>query len=261
MEWKFERLATRWWFFVFIIILSFFLPHITSVPYNPQNSQDVLIEVLKKGLSDYHWIAPIFHLATIGLIFCLWKFPARMTRFLYIYLGVNFVVIALIDNIANTANYGFTIILSNMVLFLFVAFVCFYAAFRDIRPLSAEPRRLWMLWAIPLVIIVFWGPADSQGQPDFNPILLMTSDFGLAFCFTIPVYIYILSFYYQSINKTLFRSMSVIGLFYGIINLFGPFSISGYPIWMAILHIPLFTISLYGLLLPRILKGNSLKTS
>jgi hypothetical protein len=112
-------------------------------------------------------------------------------------------------------------------------------------------REKWRFWTVPLVILAFWVPITVLGQPDFNPMLFLTSEYGLAFCFTAPVMICLLSLYYPNIYKPAYRFLCIVDVYIGLLNLAGPWILSGYPIWVAIFYIPLVTISMYGLTLEK----------
>jgi hypothetical protein len=76
------------------------------------------------------------------------------------------------------------------------------------------------------------------------------------FCPTAPVVIALLTLIYPSVNKPLLRVTSFVGLIIGLFNVMSFFVMPGYPLWLLILHTPLIFISLYGLLLPLIVKNN-----
>jgi hypothetical protein len=185
-------------------------------------------------------------------------------------MGVNFVVIAFLQNITVTPTYGQTFLLSNLFLTLIVAILCFKSAIgykplilggnvsinsEDIQkeipnPSNSFPK--WRWWGILLAIFAVWSPADQNGNMAFPIDYIIYSDFGMAFCFTIPVYMFILTLFYPTGDIVSFRGMAVIGLYFGIMNIIGPLSIPGYPLWMVVLHLPLFIISAYALILQKI---------
>ena len=208
--------------------------------------------VLRESLTPYIWLAPAFHLATIVLIILLWKLNTKVAKYFYAYLAVNFVFIAFAQNITVNEKFGFVIISNNMLHILLVGILWIPAIFQHENEFAAVKLEKWRFWALPLAILAFWVPMTLLGQPDFNPILLLTSEYGLAFCFTAPVMIYILTLYYPNIYKPAYRFLCIVGAYIGLLNLIGPLIIQGYPLWVAILHIPLFTISIYGLTLEKI---------
>jgi hypothetical protein len=87
-------------------------------------------------------------------------------------------------------------------------------------------------------------------RPDFDPLLLLTSpEYGLTFCFTTPVFLLGLVFFYPHVNQFAYRATAFCGLLYGLFNLSQWFSPD--TRWMGFLHLPLLIISLYAFFLPR----------
>jgi len=108
----------------------------------------------------------------------------------------------------------------------------------------------WRYWVLPLAFLAFWSPIDAQLNPDFNPLLLLNSSFGVMFCPTTPVVIAILSLFYPRVGKHVLRITSFVGLIIGLFNALSYFIMPDYTLWNLFLHTPLILISLYGLLIP-----------
>ena len=86
--------------------------------------------------------------------------------------------------------------------------------------------------------------------PDFNPIYIVTSGAGLAFCMMTPVYLAVLLAFYPRVNIPLLRVTALIGLIIGIYNALVNFVFLPKVLWWnGILHLPLLAISLYALIL------------
>jgi len=247
-----RNITSKWWFYVLLFLIPLFVPPYTSKPIAYGQVGDLMGLVLRESLVPYLWLAPIFHLVTIIFAVLLWKFNAKIMKYFYVYLAINFAFIALAQNITVNEKYGFVIVSNNLLQVLIVGILWVPAFFHHENKLAEEKREKWRFWALPLAILAFWSPMTVLGQPDFNPILFLSSEYGLAFCFTTPVMIYILSLYYPRIYKPAYRFLCIVGVYFGFLNLSGPLILSGYPLWVAILHIPLFTISIYGLLLEKI---------
>jgi hypothetical protein len=167
-------------------------------------------------------------------------------------------IIAFLQSVAVIEDYGLSIITSNFVIFLFIGIVWMKETFRPKNNFTFMKLPRWRYWPVPLAILAFWFPAGPQGAPNFNPAYLLTSDFGVAFCLTTPVVVTILTLIYPRVNKQLLTITCSAGVLYGIFNLLIPFF---WPVawWVSgVLHIPLFSISLYGLLLPKIVKEEKL---
>jgi len=86
--------------------------------------------------------------------------------------------------------------------------------------------------------------------------LLLNSSFGVMYCPTAPVLIALLTLIYPRVNTYVLRTTSFVGLIIGLFNAMSYFIMPGYTLWNLILHTPLIFISLYGLLIPILVKKN-----
>jgi len=247
MQTDLENLTKKWWFYVtFFLVVMFIQPLVKPIDFAEMGV------ILREALVPYGWLAPIFHVATIIFVILLWKYDGKIGRYFYAYLGGNYIFSALAQNITVLEEHGFVIVISNLILILFVGVFFVWAVFRYEKSFEPQELKLWRFWAIPFAILAFWGPMNEFAQPHFDPILLLTSGYGLAFCFTTPVTIFILTLYHPGIYKPAYRFLCVVGLYFGFINIIGPLTIPEYTVWLAFLHVPLFTISIYGLILEKI---------
>lgn len=106
------RKKSRKWFYPVIysvLIVISMLPPITEVPYNPENTQDVITAILMVSIKPYQSWGWVFHVGTL-LVFVLPIFsPAISGRVISAYFGVNYLIIAAIQTNAVTEKYGFAI--------------------------------------------------------------------------------------------------------------------------------------------------------
>lgn len=243
------------WFYPLIyglIIAINFFPSITEKPYLPQDTQDVIINLLMVAVEPYRVFAPLFHIATLLIIFAIIWNPVKMGRIVAGYMGVNYIIIALVQTMGQTEKYGFVLQTSALATALFLGATWVIVAVRnDLRTIL---RKLTMLEYVflSLAFIAFWGPytvVNGYVQPDFNPLLLLASpDYGLTFCFTTPVFLLGLVLFYPHVNQFAYRVTAFSGLLYGLFNLTHWFSPERR--WMGFLHLPLLLISIYALVLP-----------
>jgi hypothetical protein len=77
--------------------------------------------------------------------------------------------------------------------------------------------------------------------------LLTSPDYGLAYCFVTPVFLFLLILAYPHVDEFAFRVTAFNGLLYGLFNL----SHWSDPdrIWMGVMHLPLLVTSLTALLM------------
>ncbi|QOJ78889.1 hypothetical protein IG193_00010 [Infirmifilum lucidum] len=247
--------SSKFLFPLFILIILF-LPPITSgkgIVWGVETGE-VIRRVLSTTGGKYTAIAIGAHVLAITLIILLIGYGNRFRCLFNAFVAGDYILIAFLQNIATIKDYGFSILTSNVVIFLIVGMVWAKEALNPQNDFAFRRHPWWRYWVIPFAFLAFWFPAGPQGEIDFNPIYLLTSDFGVAFCLTTPVIVAILTLIYPQVNKKVLNVTCSAGLLYGFFNIS---AVVVFPeLWWlsGVLHTPLFLISLYGLLLPRILK-------
>lgn len=238
-------------FFIFLLIS--FLPLITQKSYSPENTQQVIIELLKVSIKPYQALGVLFHVVTIffaGLVLINSKTSGRL---MFAYMGVNFIVIALVQSFGITDMYGEVIHTGGFVSFSLLGILWIWAAVKsDAKPLIIKFKWQHIL-LIPFAVLAFWSPYQVQADvvlPDFNPVLLLTSpDYGLTFCFTTPVFLFLLFVIFPKVNIPVYRITAFNGLLYAIFNLAHWFNPA--TRWMGFLHLPLLVLSIAALIQSR----------
>ena len=247
-----RMLTSKWWFYFLLFLVPLFVPPYTSEPLAYDQVGELMGVVLREALKPYGWWAPVFHIITIFLVILVWKFNWKVSRYFYAYFALDSIFMAFAQNIVFTEKFGLVIIFSNLLQILIIGILFVPAIFRPRNDFVPSKLEKWRLWAAPLAILAFWAQMDALGQQDFSPMLLLTSAYGLAFCFTAPVLILILSLYFPNVYKPAYRFLCIVGTYIGVLNLMGPLTIPEYPVWVTFLHIPLLSISIYGLALEKI---------
>lgn len=116
---------------------------------------------------------------------------------------------ALSNNIAVTEKCGLVVITGNFITFLALAIFWMWEVYRPKNEYVFQRLSIWRYWVIPFIILVFWFPMDADLRPNFDPLLLITSSFGITFCPTTPVVIGVLTLVYPKVNVTLLRFTSL----------------------------------------------------
>jgi type IV secretory pathway VirB3-like protein len=243
---------TRKWWFLLVFILLQFVPSYASKGVDPSEISEFIVEILSHSLLySYSVLYPIFKIIPLFLVICLLLFKNRVTRPFSVYVGITYVLFAFLQNIAMTEEYGLGIIISNLAMFLIVAGFWFWEAIVKKNDFTSRTIPTWKYWVIPFAFLAFWYPANPDTfMPDFNPAYFFTNEAGLYFCMMTPVYLAILTLYYPRVNEATLRVTSLVGTIIGIWNMFTNFFADPSLLWWnGILHIPLFTISIYGLIL------------
>lgn len=251
IQMKLEVITRRWWFFLMFLFIQF-IPTYTSEGYKWTESGAVVGEILSKAiLFEYTVLYPIFKVIPIVLVVSIIFFKNRVTRLFSGYVAVTYVLFAFLQNIAYTEKYGLGILTLNVVMCLIVAAFWFWEI--AIQKTDFEPQKqpLWRYWVIPFAFLAFWYPADPATMtPDFNPFYFLTNAAGLAFCMMTPVYLAILTLYYPRVNIPTMRVTGLVGVIIGFYNLLVNFFINPDILWWnGVLHLPLFMISVYALML------------
>jgi len=247
---------TRTLLILVVLFICSFLPVFAALPFSQQDSSLVIKEVLMKTSVAYLWLSPIVHVVTVVLLVALYLFGSRVGRIVDVLFAILFLFIAFSNHIAVTDAYGLAVVTGNLVPILIVGLFWVWEVHRPQNDYVFERLPAWRYWVLPFVFLAFWSPVDAQLNPDFNPLLLLNSSFGVMYCPTTPVIIALLTLIYPRINSYVLKITSFAGLMIGLFNVMSYFTMPGYTLWNLFLHTPLIFISLYGLLIPILVKKN-----
>jgi hypothetical protein len=242
---------TKSWWFLGIIFLLFALPPYTSKPYPlsdwPWVNQYILTHPIKPLLTDYYWVFKVIPLILVMLI---GFFGNRSGPFFSSYAAISYILFAVLQSVSISEKYGLGICTSNLIVFLLIAACWIWEIFARQNDYTRQRQPLWKYWVIIPAGLAFWEPVNPITLlPDFNLIYLLTSGAGLAFCMLTPVYIAILTIIYPRVNLPVLRVTSVIGVVIGLGNMgLALIHLPAYW-WLGVMHIPLLSISIYGLVL------------
>ena len=236
------------------LLLCSFLPVFATSPFPQQDSSLVIKEVLMKTSVAYLWLSPIFHVSTVVLLVAFYLYGPRVGRVADAFFAILFLFIAFSNHIAVTDTYGLAVVTGNLIPILIVGLLWVWEVYKPQNNYVFRRLPAWRYWVLPFAFLASWSPIDAQLNPDFNPLLLLNSSFGVMYCPTTPVIIAILTLIYPGVNKVVLRATSFVGLIMGLFNLLSFFIMPGYTLWNLVLHTPLIFISLYGLLTPILVK-------
>ena len=107
-----KNITSRKWFYpvvYFALVVIAFLPLYTTLPYDPRNTQAVILEILQRATAPYATWGWVFHVLTLAVvILTLWK-PEVGSRPVAAYFGLNYLVIAATQTRAETPTYGYAV--------------------------------------------------------------------------------------------------------------------------------------------------------
>ena len=210
----------------------------------------MIVELLKVSLIPFEAYGFVFHISTLILLGWLFINPKATSRSLYWYMGIDLILIALAQSFGSTELFGRVIHTGGLITFTLLGILWIYAAVKDrFGPVMVEKKWQNFLF-LPFALLSFWSPykvVNNSIVMNFDPILLFTSpDYGLAFCFTVPMFLYLLYVLYPKINIVMYRITAYVALLYAIFNLSHWFNAD--TRWMGFLHIPLLVLSISGLI-------------
>lgn len=113
-----------------------------------------------------------------------------MSRWFMFYVGGCYVLYAIVQNVAVTDKYGFSIVTVNVVMMLLVALLWMREAWRGSSMLTFGNLNRRTAWLIPVALFCLWWPMDMMrgAEPDFSPIHLFAGGSAMAFCPMTPVF-------------------------------------------------------------------------
>ena len=240
-----------------VLLLCSFLPVFAALPFPQQDSSLVIKEVLMKTSVAYLWLSPLVHIVTVALLVALALSGSKVGRVVDAFFAILIIFIAFSNHIAVTDTYGLAVVTGNLAPVLLVGLFWVWEFYKPKNVYVFESLHVWRYWVLPFAILAFWSPIDAQLNPDFNPLLLLNSSFGVMYCPTTPVIIALLTLIYPRVNAHVLRVTSFVGLIIGLFNVMSYFTIPGYTLWNLILHTPLVLISMYGLVIPFLVKDLS----
>jgi len=248
---KLELITRKWWFFLIFILIQFIPPY-ASKGFEISEIGMVTGEVLSHSLVyNFPTFYSIFKILPLALLICIILLRNRAARIFNLYVAITYLLFAFLQNIAFTEKYGLAIITTNIVMFLLVALFWIWEALVQKNDFTSPTKLSKKYWIIPLAFLAFWYPINFETMgPDFNILYLLTNEAGLTFCMMTPVYISLLILYYPRINIVTLRITSLVGVIIGFYNILTNFIMFPSLLWWnGILHLPLISISVYGLII------------
>jgi hypothetical protein len=238
--------AVRKWWFPLIFVLIQFLPTYAEKGFDPREMGEVIGTILQNAIiASLGRIYPLFKLIPILLVALLLARRKGVAKWFNIYAGISYVLFAFLQHVAITEEYGFSIVISNLIMLLVVAASWFWDIFAQKNQFIPVKQPWWKYWVIPLALLAFWYPINPiTFRPDFNLSYLITNSAGLAFCLMTPVYLAILILYHPRINPVTLRVTGLAGIIIASFNVLMNFFMYPETLWWnGVLHIPLLMIS------------------
>lgn len=246
-----EHVAGKWWCGLIIVVL-FFIPAYTQIPFNSQDTPKVIAEVLQKPF--IYQIPVIF--AVIKVIFMLLLVSILLkntgsVKVFKIYIALLFLAVSIFQNMSFTQSFGFSFLTGNFILVLIVAIIWAVQLFSSERNSVRDKIGVHKYWLILLALLAFWFPVDNTGMhPQFSLTELIANESMVTFCMITPV-VLVSALLLDRVNLITLKITAFIGTIFGIMNAITWFVLNSEMWWMGILHLPLLIISAFTYLVVR----------
>jgi hypothetical protein len=240
-----EIAAWKWWFYLIFVLIQF-IPSYAAKGFDPREMGEVIGTILQNAIiSSVEIVYPVFKLIPILLVILIVLRKKGIARWFNIYVGLSYVLFAFLQHIAITEEYGFSIVISNLIMLIIVAAFWFWDVFAQKNEFKPMEQPIWKYWVIPLAFLAFWYPLNPDTfMPDFNLVYLVTNAAGLTFCMMTPVYLAILYLHYPQINIATLRVTGLAGIIIASYNILLNFFLHPATLWWnGVLHLPLLMIS------------------
>lgn len=243
-----DKLTRRSWFFVLVILLQLLPPYAAKGLHSvPQFLATHLMNAPMHHLGNWQIV---FKLVPILFVLGIVLFGNRFSRLFALYAGLAYLAFNILQNFSFSQEYGLGILSQNLVTMLLVSLLWFWEASvgrNDFSPVKLTPLK-WFF--IALAFWAFWDPINAVTRlPDFNPLYLINNPGGAAFCMMTPVFLAVLITFYPKVNFALLRVNSLAAVIIGIFNVLVVFANPAVYWWFGVLHLPLFILGVYGLVL------------
>ena len=236
------------WIYI-VIVLASFVPAFTELPIDPQESYKAIAEVMAKPIIyQFSYLFPIAKIMLILLFICpiLWK--NKCSKLYSIMAIILLFPVVILQNISKETTYGFTVLIGNIIAQMIIILLFLWEIKVNKNNFSTYQFKTINIITLVLAFIAFWMPS-KDGFMHLNVKDIFFNEAGLTFCMIIPIIIASLLLYYKTINLTLLKIISFIGIYYGLLNLITWFVLNPIFWWMGILHLPLLINSLIGFII------------
>lgn len=250
-----ERVSGKWWFLL-VLLLLFFVPIYSGVTIDPREIPEVTVAVLSNAfIYSFSYLFPPFKIIPIVIVILLAVIKNRSVRAFDIYTAALSFGFAFFQTAASTEKYGFAVLSGNLIVYTIVLFFWVVEAVIKKNEIVDETRPLWRYWVVPFAFLSFWYPIDlTTLEPDFSVLRILDSASGLTYCMMTPVFLAVVTVFCKRFNRAAVRVTAFAGAVTGIFNIAQMF-LKPFFLWMGVLHIPLFVVSVYAFVLSYTAEG------
>lgn len=244
-----KPISHRWWFRA-ALTLCLFLPAISAVSYDPAITTEVVRAVLEYPyVMSATAILPFAKLVllTIAIVpFLRIRQSGRIV--LGTYAGL-LLVVAPLQNMADTDEFGFVWLVGNTGVQLIVAAWCFIDVAQSRTTLTLanmQRERLWLIAPMALALLMPYTVHSDHVTASLASVLW--NEAGVTYCMITPVVLGVLLIFADGVDRRTLSVISYVGLLFGLLNFIVWFVVNPRDWWMGVLHLPLLITAIYGLL-------------
>lgn len=243
-----ENFLTSWKFFLLLILLQFILMPVATRNFQFEGIGDLIFHTLGRAfIMDMYPYAFCFQAAMILALIALIVWKGKFSRYFTGIAGCFYLLYAVIQNMAITEQYGFSMVTVNVVMMSLVASVWLWAAWRGNNQFTFDALNWRTGWMIPVAIFCLWWPMDMKtALPDFSLHYLWDSGSAMGFCPMTPVFLTLLILSKKGANRIVLRVTAMVGIIIGFYNMSNFSTDAGF--YLGLYHLPLLGMSAYALL-------------
>lgn len=246
---KFEKIILSRWFMITIFIMAFILPPYADKGFTPENIGNIINTTLSNSfVRDLLPYSTLFQIIVLILFVGLIIYKNKFGKLFTLFVGLSYLMYAIVQNIAITENFGLSMVLSNIILCILTSFVWLRDTWINKNNYTFKNFNKNNFWLILVAIFCFWWPMDFSGMPNFNPIYFFTGQVAqsIQFCPMTPIFLILLIYCKPTISLPIYRITGISGIIIGFWNMMNFFNPS--TVFVGVYHLPLFLISLYVLI-------------
>ena len=243
-----KPLSHRIWFRI-LVAVCFVIPAIVSLPFGPVETPAVVRAVLEDSyVVSVLALLPVAKAALLMAAALPFLGVRWSGRFLLGYYAAILIVVAFLQNMADTERFGYAWLIGNTLAQLVVAAWCILDVVPERTTLHREnlrPRRLWLLAPMALAFLMPYTIGAGRVEPSLASVL--SNEAGVTYCMITPVVLGVLLIFPDGVDRRTLSVASFVGLIFGLINLAVWFGLNPQDWWMGVLHVPLVLTAVYGL--------------
>ena len=248
-----ELVKTIWhkWWFLTIALLAQLIPPYTSGSFQFAGMRTVNAYILTHPIKgNFAAIFPIFQILPVLVLIAIFLGGREAAPFFSGYGFFCYVIIPFMQNTSISESYGVAVATGNMLVFLLLAGMWLWETIELENDFTPKRLPVWKYWPFLFAFFAFWEPLHPQAlMTDFNLHHLLTSGSGLSFCMITPLFLAVLITHFPDVNKTVLIATSFVGFIMALGNFYLEFVLVPSSWWTGVLHIPLFILSSYGIIL------------